>query len=311
MKTTNFKIKDRQIEMLNYQVMAGYQNVDTFHFEFDDEWEGLDKTLKLIVEDKKYHIAILNGEAILPSEVYERSGNIAFGVFGVGDKTTLATTLTTFYVHDGAYGEGEEPSNLPTPTQWDLYVEEINKLLDESNKIKEECDEILKKVIAIGGVDGAAMDYKFLSNKPKINNIELTDNKTFEDLGFSKVSMSGSYNDLNNKPTIPTNNNQLTNGAGYQTSSDVQTAINNALSSITGYTETDPTVPAWAKQSKKPKYTYDEITDKPTFSEVATSGSYNNLKDKPTIPSIEGLATEEFVTDAILSAIGGALNGSY
>jgi hypothetical protein len=30
-------------------------------------------------------------------------------------------------------------------------------------------------------------------------------------------SFSGSYNDLSNKPTIPTNNNQLTNGAGYTT----------------------------------------------------------------------------------------------
>lgn len=34
--------------------------------------------------------------------------------------------------------------------------------------------------------------------------------------------------------TVPTNNNQLTNGAGYQTSSEVQTAINNALAGITG-----------------------------------------------------------------------------
>jgi hypothetical protein len=32
-------------------------------------------------------------------------------------------------------------------------------------------------------------------------------------------TFSGSYNDLTNKPTIPTNNNQLTNGAGYVTSS--------------------------------------------------------------------------------------------
>lgn len=33
---------------------------------------------------------------------------------------------------------------------------------------------------------------------------------------------------------VPTNNNQLTNGAGYQTSSEVQAAINNAISGITG-----------------------------------------------------------------------------
>ena len=34
--------------------------------------------------------------------------------------------------------------------------------------------------------------------------------------------------------TVPTNNNQLANGAGYQTSLEVQTAINNAISGITG-----------------------------------------------------------------------------
>ena len=42
-------------------------------------------------------------------------------------------------------------------------------------------------------------------------------------IGAGTSSFSGSYNDLSNKPTIPTNNNQLTNGAGY----------------ITGYSETD------------------------------------------------------------------------
>ena len=35
---------------------------------------------------------------------------------------------------------------------------------------------------------------------------------------LSTVATSGSYNDLSNKPTIPTNNNQLSNGAGYVTS---------------------------------------------------------------------------------------------
>lgn len=34
--------------------------------------------------------------------------------------------------------------------------------------------------------------------------------------------------------TVPTNNNQLTNGAGYQNASQVQTAINSAIAGITG-----------------------------------------------------------------------------
>lgn len=44
--------------------------------------------------------------------------------------------------------------------------------------------------------------------------------KYFTDL--STVSFSGSYNDLTNKPTIPTDNSQLANGAGYQTATQVQ-----------------------------------------------------------------------------------------
>lgn len=74
---------------------------------------------------------------------------------------------------------------------------------------------------------------------------------------------------LNVRQSIPTNTSQLTNDSGY----------------ITGYTEIDPTVPDWAKQSTKPTYTYSEITEKPTLATVATSGSYDDLTNKPDIPS--------------------------
>ena len=41
-------------------------------------------------------------------------------------------------------------------------------------------------------------------------------------------SFSGSYTDLSNKPTIPSNNNQLSNGAGYLTSSTLDSAFQKA-----------------------------------------------------------------------------------
>ncbi len=76
--------------------------------------------------------------------------------------------------------------------------------------------------------------------------------------------------DIQNVQTqIPTKTSDLENDSGF----------------ITDYTETDPTVPDWAKSSTKPTYSYNEIQNKPTLSEVATSGSYNDLKNKPTIPS--------------------------
>ena len=48
---------------------------------------------------------------------------------------------------------------------------------------------------------------------------------------------SGDYNDLSNKPTIPTNNNQLTNGAGYITASSIPSVPtnNNQLTNGAGY----------------------------------------------------------------------------
>lgn len=44
------------------------------------------------------------------------------------------------------------------------------------------------------------------------------------------------------KATIPTNTNQLTNGAGYQTASDVQSAISSAITTVMNYKGTKATV---------------------------------------------------------------------
>lgn len=48
---------------------------------------------------------------------------------------------------------------------------------------------------------------------------------------------------------------------------------------------------AWAKAPSKPSYSWSEITSKPSFATVATSGSYNDLSNKPSIPSAETAAT--------------------
>lgn len=110
-------------------------------------------------------------------------------------------------------------------------------------------------------------------------------------------SFSGSYNDLTDKPTIPSKTSDLTNDSGFITSvpvtsvnsktgavnltasdvgagtyskpssgipasdlaSAVQTSLGKADTALQSYTETDPTVPAWAKASTKPSYTASEV----------------------------------------------------
>ena len=63
---------------------------------------------------------------------------------------------------------------------------------------------------------------------------------------LGKVAFSDDYKDLTNKPTKVS---EFTNDAGY----------------LKTYTETDPTVPSWAKAESKPSYTWSEIGSKPTF----------------------------------------------
>lgn len=51
---------------------------------------------------------------------------------------------------------------------------------------------------------------------------------------LSEVATSGSYSDLINKPTIPTDNSELTNGAGYATTSELNSAVSGKLDTNQG-----------------------------------------------------------------------------
>lgn len=96
-------------------------------------------------------------------------------------------------------------------------------------------------------------------------------------------AFSGDYNDLTNTPaipTVPTNVSAFTNDAGY----------------LTGYTETDPTVPAWAKEANKPTYNYSEITNTPTIPTVP-----NNVS---AFTNDAGYLIEETQTLSDVTAIG-------
>ena len=149
MRITNFQIKNRKIMRLNEIIYTGKSNVDIFHFDFDEEWTILDKTLVLVVGDKTYNVPLLNDEAILPVEAYVDSKEISLGVFGKCENAILSSTLINIGLTKGAYIEGQAPGNLPTPTQWDLYIEEINRLLNEAKATQEECRKILSEVQAI------------------------------------------------------------------------------------------------------------------------------------------------------------------
>ena len=85
----------------------------------------------------------------------------------------------------------------------------------------------------------------------------------------AKSDFTGSYTDLTNKPTIPAAQVQsdwnATSGMGVILNKPTNvSAFTNDAGYLTSYTETDPTVPSWAKESTKPSYTFSELTTTPT-----------------------------------------------
>lgn len=90
---------------------------------------------------------------------------------------------------------------------------------------------------------------------------------------FAKVATSGDYNDLINQPIIPS-------VAGLASEAYVNEKVAAIkVPSLDGYVKTAD------------------------LSTVATSGSYNDLKDKPTIPSTAGLASTKYVDDKVAGIV--------
>ena len=108
------------------------------------------------------------------------------------------------------------------------------------------------------------------------------------------------YSSISGKPTIPTNNNELTNGAAYITSAALSGLATETYVTTRGYL----TTVAYADVTGKPTLfsgSYADLTNKPTL----FSGSYADLTNKPTIPTNNNELTNGagYITSAALSGL--------
>ena len=136
---------------------------------------------------------------------------------------------------------------------------------------------------------------------------------------LAAVATSGDYDDLDNKPTIPTvptNVSAFTNDAGYTTNEGTITGITmNGVSkgtsgvvdlgtvitehqSLAGYVQTADLAAVATSGS------YTDLTDKPNL----FSGDYNDLTNKPTIPTVP-TNVSAFTNDAGYTTNTGTITG--
>lgn len=101
--------------------------------------------------------------------------------------------------------------------------------------------------------------------------------------------------------TIPTKTSDLTNDSGF----------------LTSYSETDPTVPAWAKAAKKPDYTASEVGADPSGSAAAVQANLDDHANNKSNPhdvtlsqlGVTATAAELNYVDGVTSNVQTQLNG--
>ena len=141
------------------------------------------------------------------------------------------------------------------------YVDSLVESLDEDIALKADASDLndYTKTADLATV-ATTGSYTDLSNKP-----DLTVYAETADLGdcayLDEDELSIAYSQITGTPTIPTATSQLTNDSGF----------------ITGV--------AW-----------NDVTNKPTFATVATTGDYDDLTDKPDL-SVYELKTDAFSGD--------------
>ena len=93
-------------------------------------------------------------------------------------------------------------------------------------------------ITAIGGGTGGTTDYTALTNKPQINSIELSGNKTLGELGIQEAG------DYALSSSIPTKVSQLQNDSNFLTSIPSEYLTNNVIVTSVSTSSTDSEVPS-------------------------------------------------------------------
>ena len=127
----------------------------------------------------------------------------------------------------------------------------------------------------------------------------------------SYSTFSGSYTDLTNKPTIPTNNTELTNGAGYITASSTDT-LTNKSGNISQFTNDSGYKTAVSEADVTQHQAALSITESQISDLSHFSGDYTDLTNKPTIPSAVSELTNDsgFISNSQTTIVGDDSTGT-
>lgn len=123
---------------------------------------------------------------------------------------------------------------------------------------------------------------------------------------------------LPSSTSIPSKTSDLTNDSGFITSSALPTKVSdltNDAGYITGYTETDPTVPSWAKASTKPTYTASEVGALPSTTSIPSKTSDltndSGFITSAQVPTYTATSPIDITSNVVSHETSGVTAGTY
>lgn len=179
----------------------------------------------------------VNGTALTPDA--EKAVNIDLSGYA---KTTDLPTKVSDLTNDG---DGTTGSKFATEAYVNTNGGKIDKI--KVNGTEQTITNKAVDIIVPTKTSDLTNDSNFVSDASYVhtdNNYTTTEKNKLSGIAtgaqvnkIESIKVNGTAQTITDKAVdiaVPTNNNQLTNGAGYQTASQVQTAINSAISGITG-----------------------------------------------------------------------------
>lgn len=225
------KVNKNEIKIIEKSILNdGEYKVNKCEFEFTEEYDGLIKKAVFSSDYKYYKMVVENDECDIPIEVLKK-GKIKIGVYAYkienGEYVRRYSPVPIIVeVIDGSYVEKIE--NISTPSEVEQLEEQLQKkqdLLISGTNIKTLNGESLlgEGDIYISASGNMRKEVYDTNDNGIVDNAEKVNNHTVEkdvpaNAVFTDTVFSGDYNDLSNKPSIPSKTSDLTNDAGYLTS---------------------------------------------------------------------------------------------
>lgn len=180
---------------------------------------------------------------------------------GANDATTLSADSTTVVAIDNYNDLRNKPQIEGVELVGDKSLNDLGAYTDD------QVDTLLSAKADrsdIPSLDGYATE-QWVEDKHY-----LTEHQSLAEY-YTKTQTDSLLDDKADASDIPTKTSQLTNDSGFITDAGV-TSWNNQTGAVT-FTETDPTVPSWAKAPNKPSYTASEVGALPSDTAIPSKTS--------------------------------------